>query len=169
VGNTFDDPAPVTGAPSAVVSAVPAVSANTYAAGQLVGDKMTFAGMTRGSAGGLAGVIQTAMIQSKLAQTFLADLILFHTDPAATTFTDHAAFALATADFDKVALRIPFVAADWSALHATGPCIAEVSAQGKLYKIAAGSTTLYGALIARGALTLASTTELKVVLKALRD
>lgn len=158
------DPATVVGA-SAVVSATPTVSTTAYAAGDCIGGKLTFAGMAR--ANGLTGLIQTAMIQCKSAQTFAADLIVFHTDPAASTFTDNAALALNAADFDKVALRIPFVAGDWSNLGT--PSIAEVSAQGKQYKAAAGATTLYGVLVARGTPTLGSTSDLKVVVKAMLD
>ena len=158
------EPAIVVGA-STVVSATPTVSTTAYTAGDCIGGKLTFAGMAR--ANGLTGLIQTAMIHCKSAQTFAADLIVFHTDPAASTFTDNAALALNAADFDKVALRIPFVAGDWSNLGT--PSIAEVSAQGKQYKAAAGATTLYGILVARGTPTLASTSDLKVVVKAMLD
>lgn len=158
------DPAPVVGR-SAVVPATPTVSTSAYAAGDCIGGKMTFANMAR--LAGLTGLVQTAMIQCKSAQTFAADLIIFHTDPAATTFTDNAAIAVNAADFDKIALRIPFVAGDWS--NVGTPSVAEVSAQGKLYKAATGETSLYGVLVSRGTPTLASTSDLKVVLKAMQD
>lgn len=158
------DPIAVVGT-SVVVSATPTVSTTAYAAGDVIGTKMTFAGMAR--ANGLTGLVQTAMIQCKSAQTFACDLIVFHTDPTNTTFTDNAALAVNAADFDKVALRIPFVAGDWSALGT--PSVAEVSAQGKLYKCASGTMTLFGVLVARGTPTLASTSDLKVILKGMLD
>jgi hypothetical protein len=159
-----DGPAQVVGA-SVVKSAAPTVSTTAYTSGDCIGGKLTFTGMAR--ANGLTGLVQTAMIQCKSAQTFAADLIIFHTDPSSTTFTDNSALSVNAADFDKVALRIPFVAGDWSSLGT--PSIAEVSAQGKLYQAAASSQDLYGVLVARGTPTLASTSDIKVVLKALLD
>lgn len=65
-----------------VATATPTVSVTpAYAAGEVIGAKLTFVGMGR-IAGG-TGLVQMAAIQSKSAQTAAIDLVLFHTDPSA--------------------------------------------------------------------------------------
>lgn len=153
----------IKGPPSAIVSATPTVSTTAYTSGDCIGGLMTFSAVTRGA--GLAAILQTALIQCKSTQSFAADLILFHTSPASSTFTDNSAIALNAADFDKVTARVPFASTDWSNLGT--PSVAEVSAQGRLVKSV--GTDLYAVLVARGTPTLGSTSDLKVVLKAMPD
>lgn len=140
-------------------------AASAYASGNLIGGKLTFAGLGR-IAGG-TGLVQMGAIASKAAQSFACDLVLFHTDPAATTFTDKSAFALHATDWDKVLGVVPFTAASWYALGT--PSFAQATALAMAYKVASGQSDIYGALVSRGTPTFGSTSDLKVIVKGLLD
>lgn len=146
-----------------VVSVAPAVSVTPYSTGDVIGSKMTFDGFGR-LAGG-TGMAQMVGVHSKSAQTFACDLVLFHTDPAASTFTDNSPLAINVADFDKV-LGVAHIT-DWTNLGTVS--FAEVLSLAMPYKVATGATSLYGVLVARSTPTLASTSDIKVTLKGLLD
>jgi len=145
---------------SAVETAAVAGSTAPYAAGDVVGTKMTFANMAD-EAGG-AGLLQTVSVLSKSAQTALLDLILFNADPV-TTFVDNAPLALNTADADKLIGVVHL--SDWTALG--GPSIAQADGLAKVYKVA--TTGIIGVLVTRAAMTLLSAGDLTVVVKGLPD
>lgn len=136
-------------------TATPTVSTTAYSAEDCIGGLMTFANMLR-VAGGSA-ILQGITINCKSNQTAAIDLILFGSSPSNTTFTDNAALALNAADFDKVIETIHIT--DWTKLGTSS--FARLQNIGTAIKLA-GGTTLYGVLVARGALTLASTSDLKV-------
>lgn len=152
------------GGKTVVASATPTITASSaYATGNVIGSKMTFAGLGR-IAGG-TGLFQMASIHSKSAQTFACDLVLFHTDPAASTFTDKTALAVNAADFDKV-LGVVHIN-DWTNLGT--PSFAEATQLAMAYKVSAGQTDVYGVLVARSTPTFGSTSDLKVIAKSLLD
>ena len=152
------------GGKTVVSSATLAVTASSaYASGNVIGGKMTFAGFGRVAGG--TGLIQMASIHSKSAQTFACDLVLFHTDPTASTFTDKSALAVNAADFDKV-LGVVHIS-DWTSLGT--PSFAEATQLAMAYKVASGQTDIYGVLVARSTPTFGSTSDLKVIAKALLD
>jgi hypothetical protein len=140
-------------------------SGSAYASGNVIGTKMTFAGL--GRVIGLTGLIQMGLLVSKSNQSFAADLILFHTDPAASTFTDKTALAVNAADFDKILGKIAFASTDWT--NAGTPSFAQQTALAMAYKVATGATDIYGVLVSRGTPTFGSTSDLKVTVKALLD
>jgi len=155
------------GGQTVLSNAVPAAAsfATPYASGDVIGGKLTFEAASRLT--GLTGLVQMVTLFSRAAQTFPFELWLFHTDPTASTLTDNSPFSLAATDFDKVACVITGAATDW---RAGG--IASVASIGNLaapYKTATGSSQLFGALVARGAATLASADALKLTVKALVD
>ena len=140
-----------------------ATTAVTYAAGQVVGSLLTFPGLARVAGG--SGLLQDVMIQSKSAQSSAQlDLVLFHTAPV-TTFVNATALALNTLDFNKVIGAIPINT--WTSLGT--PCIAQATQLARAYKIGAGAVNGFGVLVARSALTLTSTSDLSLVVKALQD
>ena len=138
-----------------IVSQAPAVSTSAYATGDVVGALLTFASIVRGA--GLVGLVQLARVFSKSAQTTQLDLILFNANPAESTITDNAAFVLHANDYAKVLGVVPITS--WSALGTAS--IGQSIANGLPVKPASG-TTLYGVLVARGALTLGSTSDITV-------
>lgn len=148
-----------TGGDLLTVSATPTVSASPdYSAGDAIGGLMTFAAITRLATG--PGIIQNASIFCKVANTAQIDLLLFNANPTATTITDNAAFDLNSADFTKLIGAIPIT--EWIA--AGTPCIGQSVGRGQPIK-AAASSTIYGVLVARGAVNLASTSDLTVTLQ----
>ena len=147
----------------AIATATPTVSTTPYVSGDVIGSKLTFAGMGRETGG--SGLVQMVTIFSKSAQTFACELWLFHTDPSASAFTDNAAFALNAADFDKVAA----VVSDFTWYAAGGPAYAEAAQLAMPYKLASAQTDMQGVLVARATPTLASTSDLKVAVKGLLD
>lgn len=152
------------GGETLVVAVAPTVSTSpAYTSGDVIGTKMTFAGFGRVSGG--TGLAQMVSIYSKSAQTFACDLLLFHTDPSNTTFTDNAALALNGADYDKLIDVVHIT--DWTNLGV--PSFGKANGLAIPYKVASGATDIYGVLVARATPTLASTSDLKVVVKGLLD
>ncbi|WP_313534387.1 hypothetical protein [Sphingomonas sp.] len=131
----------------------PVVTTTAYASGNVVGSLLTFTNAARAAAG--SGLIQAASVLSKSAQTAALDLLIFSANPSASTFTDKAAVTINAADTDKLVGVIHLT--DWSALGTAS--IAQAVAAGLPFKLAAG-TALYGVLVARAAMTLASTSDL---------
>lgn len=148
-----------------VATAAPTVSTSAYAPGDVIGVKMTFASLARVAGG--SGLVQMISIFCKSAQTFACDLILFHTDPSSSTFTDNAALAVNAADFDKVLGVISLVAGSWTNLGT--PSFAQAIQLAMAYKLPGGVTDMYGVLVARGTPTLVSTSDIKVAVKGLLD
>ena len=104
-------------------------------------------------------------IFSKSAQTFACELWLFHTDPTNSTFADKTPFSPNAADFDKVAAVVPITT--W--YSAGTPSLAEAAQLAMPYKLASGQVDMQGVLVARAAPALASTSDIKVVVKGLLD
>jgi len=150
-----------TGGVPVSINAVPTVSASpAYSVGDVVGTKMTFTGIAIRAAG--AGIIQEVTVNCKSAQTAELDLILFKADPSSSTFTDNAALAVNSADFDKVLAVIHL--ADWTNLGTPSTC--QGTNLSLPFRLASG-TAVYGVLVARAALTLGSTSDLSVDLRAM--
>lgn len=146
------------------VSASPTVQAAAYSAGNVLGGKLTFSSIARIADKSLT--IQAAMLFSKAAQTGIpVDLLLFNADPSASTFTDKAALAVAVADYDKLIGVVHLY--DWVSLGTPSLCQALGIALPALP--VSGGRDLYGVLVARAAITPASTSDLKVQLRAWRD
>lgn len=142
---------------------VPAVEAGAYADGDLIGGKQTLLNAVEevDGAGAVTGmrVISTGALAQQL------DCVLFNADPTNTTFTENGAFALNTADAAKV---IGVVKLDtYTALNAPGVA---THAFGELCLpfVLDGGTSLYLAMVARGAITPAATTGVEVRLTIAR-
>jgi hypothetical protein len=151
------------GGHTVVVAQAVVGSTTAYTAGDCVGSLLTFAGLGRVAGG--TGLVQMASVMSKTAQTADLDLVLFHTNPSASTFTDNAALAVNAADWDKVIDVVHIT--DWTSLGT--PSFAKATALAVAYKVAAGQTEIYGQLVARGAFTLSSASDLKVAVKGMLD
>jgi hypothetical protein len=145
-----------------VISAaqIPTTAAGAYASGDVIGTKMTFPNMTRLAAG--PGIVQSLLLQSKVALTGAVDVLLFSADPSASTFTDNAALNLNVGDFDKLIGVVSL--SSWVALGT--PSIAQAHTVGIAFDLPAGQS-IYAVLVARSAPTLASATDLKLVLNVI--
>ena len=150
----------------AVVSASPTADTSAYADGDLIGGKLSFSSAVRFSAG--SALLQNAVLVDQAKQSANIDLVLFDADPTGTTFTDQAAFDVADADMDKIIAVIRFgTYGDWITFNDNG--IAQYTPPGGVpIKLTTG-TTLYGALVSRGAPTFAASTDLKARLVLTQD
>lgn len=140
------------------ISVTPTVSATPdYSQYDAVGGKQTLTNAVLFS-GGIAKLVSLTVID-KSAQSPQMDVVIFNADPSAATITDNSAFDPST-DVTKIIARIPIVTADWQ-LVTSGIGVANI-AQDKLGQVltASGSANLYAAVVARGAINLASTTDL---------
>lgn len=140
-----------------MVDVAPVVEATPdYAAGDLIGGKLTIADASFVLGGGL---IQSAILIDQAAQSADIDLIIFNDDPSGTTFTENAALDIADADMLKIAGVIQFLSTGWVAAADNS-----VNAKHNLaidYRPNSNGL-LYGAMIARDAFNAAATTDLKL-------
>ncbi len=134
-------------------AAAPLTSASAYVAGNVLGAKFTLPNAAR-LAGG-AGLIQSASILCKSANTAAVDLILFSADPTNSTFTDKTALAINAADYAKIVGVIHLT--DWTSLGTAA--LGQNLAVGLPFRVPAGSD-LFAVMVARGAVTLGSTADL---------
>lgn len=138
------------------VSVTPTVTASSYAAGNDVGGLLTVASPTPVAGG--AGRIEEVTVYAKSAQTAQLDVVWCGSqNPTSSTITDKTAVSVAAADFNKC--RTIAHLSTWDSFGtvsvATSGQIAEP------FALASG-TTGYAFLVARGAPTFASTSDLQV-------
>lgn len=151
-------------------SASPTVdTGGAYATGELIGGKLTFTNLLRPTVG--TGYLVSVNLVDKAAQAVDLELWLFSSNPTNTTFTDQAAFDLDDADLSKVAAVINlgsatrFALAD-NSVHFVGSLALPIRG---LNASSQASGTLYGALVARGAYTGASASDITIILGASAD
>lgn len=146
----------------------------TYAVGDVVADStsaatiLTFTGMAREAGGG--GVLQNAVMIDSIAATVKAYFELVLLDTAPTMQNDNAAWAPSDAELRKVVAVIAFDGTAANAFKSTsnGGFVAS-AAQSLSYKCAAGSTSLYGIVVARNAYVPASAEVFDFRLAAILD
>jgi hypothetical protein len=156
-------PSPVAGPLTLRATQAPTVTSGAaYAAGNVVGGLLAFAGMARAAAQG--GVLQSALLRDKSGQNASYDLFLF--DSAPTVPTDKSALALAAADLARCVGVISFSGQALGAASTMG--VQTVGGLGLAFKLASG-TTLYGILVTRGTPTYAGTADVSVDLLTMPD
>ena len=139
-------------------SAQPTIDTAAYGAGELLGTKLSFQLSALTDTPGV--LIQSAQLVDQDNEKKAVDLVLFDSDPTATTFTNSAAFDIADADIPKIICVINFVAADYDSFadNAIGQ-VNNIGAVARL-KVNDSSRIIYGALVAREAVTYTATTDL---------
>lgn len=150
------------------LAVTPTVTAAAYSAGNLIGGKLTFSGTFDGN-------VQTAdlcevVVTDKSVNTADLALVLFSSDPTNTTFTDKTAFALNAADLSKV-LSVVAITGHQSfsanSVHYAGEISRPIRFNGTGFDGAIAP--VYGALIAVGAPTYASTSDVTINIKVKQD
>lgn len=141
----------------------PVVQVAAYATGNLIGGKISFSTAMRED--GATGILQSVTLCSKSALAVDVDLILFDSDPVGTTFTERSAIAVATTDAAKVLAAITLS----TRVTIGTPVVASRSSLNIPLKCGSASRIIYGAMIARGAFTPASTTDLTIRLGVVQD
>lgn len=148
---------------SQFIALAPTVTATAYASGECIGGKLTLTNAL--PAESRSGFLTGVSITSLSAINAQMSLILFDSDPTATTITDKAAFTCAAADMPRVigAVDIPT-----TARYTLGGnnVVFDVDVQ---KAVRANTTTLsgtlFGVLIARGAMTFSGVADLTIELK----
>lgn len=137
-------------------------ASSAYTSGNAVGGLMTLSNAARVSGG--SGLVQSVVINAKSAQTAPVDVFIFGANPSGSTCTDKTAFAVAAADFDKV-LGVVHLA-DWTS--AGTPSVGQAQNLAIPYALASG-TSLYACAVVRGAPTFASTSDISVGVRVIRN
>ncbi|MGI4812907.1 MAG: hypothetical protein ACRYGG_06175 [Janthinobacterium lividum] len=135
----------------------PAVTTTAYAAGQSVGGIQTLA-LTR--VGQTSGYVQGMTVTFNDAQTpgGALDLVLFSSNPTASTTTDHSAVNIVPADLGKLIPGGVLHFTDCTTLGTGTACqLQNVSIP---YVVATTAAPIYGLLVTRAALTLGSATDI---------
>lgn len=144
----------------------PTITASAYAAGNNVGGKLTIANAVRvsGSVGaaGTGLVLVGITIATKFTNTSQIDVVVYNADPTNTTFTDKSAFTMSTSDLAK-GMRVLHVT-DWTKLGTLSIGYVECNLPISL----ASATSAYASMVAQGAFTPGSTTDLTITFHILR-
>jgi len=154
------------------VSVTPTVDTSAYATGELIGGKLTFTPAVRTNVG--TGYVISVTMSDLASQAVDFELVLFNANPTATTFTDQAAFDIADADLTKVVAVIPLTSSGTNHAYADN----SVHYSGNLALPVRGynasgtptvTNTIYGALVARGAPTFATSGDVTITLGISQD
>lgn len=137
-------------------------ASSAYSSGNAVGGLITFANASRVANG--SGLVQSVVAYTKSAQTAALELWLFNTNPSGSTCTDKTAFSVAAADFDKVVWVTSI-----SSWYSGGTPSVGVSTDHAIPFALASGTSLYGCLVARSTPTYASTSDVSVAIRVIRN
>lgn len=144
---------------------LPTTTATAYTTGLVIGGLLTLAGAARASGQGYpAGAGSVASATVVFRETAVAcDIVFFSASPTASTVTDTSALAINAADVGKVVGVLHLT--DITSLGTPGIVQSAITQQPVQYALG-GSTnpTLYAALVARGSITLTSTTDAVITL-----
>lgn len=150
-------------------------ASSAYTAGDAIGGLMTIAGASRVSgslgAAGTGGIIQQVAANSKSLQTTQVDVFIFNSNPTGSTCTNKTAFALATADFDKVigVASIPGTAANNSGWFGGGTgSVGQANNLAMAFDLAS-ATSIYACAVARGTPTFTATSDISFKYQILRN
>jgi hypothetical protein len=145
------------------VTAAPVCDTLIYAAGDLIGGKLTLTPAVR--LPGCGGIIVRITVADKAKQNAPIDVVFFVADPTGTTFTDQAAFAIADADLLN-AFHVQVLASDYASYSDNSE--ATVNNVGAAFRLASGSA-LYAALVSRGTPTYAAAGDLQLTVGIAAD
>jgi hypothetical protein len=145
------------------IALVPTITTVIYATGNLMGGKLVAAGMM--NAARLGGRIRTISIADKANQKAAIDVVCWGADPSGTTFTDHAALAVAAADLLKLVGHVSILAADYISFSAN----ALATKNNINWSLKSTTTSLWFAMIARGTPTYASVSDLQLTVDFSQD
>lgn len=136
------------------IAVTPTIQAAAYIAGDVVGGKNALANAARVAGG--SGYITGVRITSKADVTAPIDVLLFRADPTNTTWTENGAVAVHADDLAALVGAVQVF--NWFDLGTPVVGVAECRIP---YDIASG-TSLHFALVMRGGVTFASTSDLVV-------
>lgn len=145
---------------SQIVTATPTVQAAAYASGNVVGGILSF---SQALDADLSGVLQSAALRLKIPSTVAFTLWLFSASPDVGVYADKTAPVWSDSDLSSLLGAVSFA----SSAAIGDMAIYEANGIGKV--IRGAYTTLYGVLVAGGAVTFVSTADVLVDLGILKD
>jgi len=152
----------VGGNQATITNAQTVTASSAYASGNAVGGLITFTNAARVSGG--SGLIQSVVAYTKSAQSSGLELWVFSANPSGSTCTDKTAFSVAAADFDKVVWV--FSISTW---YSGGtPSVGLSSDRAIPYALASG-TSFYACVVTRSTPTYASTSDVSVAIRLIRN
>ena len=146
---------------TSAVRVTPTISTSAYTAGYVLGGVLSFAAAFGAL---LSGVLQSLHVTSKTVQTTGIKAYVFNANPTASTFNDHAAPSINSADIGKLIGVYTLGSAD-SGLGTNTVWV--LDGIGKA--IVSTSTTLYVVLVAVATPTFTSTSDISVTAAVLKD
>ena len=151
------------------VTASPTVdTGGAYASGELIGGELTFTNILDKNVG--SAHITSISIADKASQAIDLDLEISRSSLTGTTFTDQAALDIADADLSKIIAIVSFGSAQRFAFADNGlKYLGSLALAVQTPNASTPSGTLYGAVIARGAYTGASASDLAVTVCVAQD
>ena len=153
------------------VTATPTISTSAYASGQVMGGLLTFSNAF--SLRTCSGILLAAEVTDKSKQDIALELLLFGANPSSTTFTDQTALTINATDLANVLGVIYFNPSTGSpsnhfiysnySVHYVGSLAIPIRG------VTASQRNLYAALIARGAGTWATSSDVSVMVSIEQD
>ena len=134
---------------SAVLEADLTVDTSAYAAGDLIGAKLSIT-LPAWATGKRGFLIQSVSLQDLAKQSAAIDVLFFHADPSGTTFTDNAALDVADADVASIAGFAQLLT--YSNFNDNG----YAQAGNLALPVVVDGSTLYACLVSRGTPTYAA-------------
>lgn len=148
-----------------IVEAVPTVDTSAYAAGDLIGGKLTFTAALNELTKSAELRAVTIIDQAKNDKDY--NLVIFGDNPTGTTFTDQAAFDIADADMSKILTVVSVTS--FTGFSDNGISLATEIARPLKSLASTASRTLYGALVAAADPTFAAASDVRIRLHIVQD
>lgn len=152
------------GGQTLTAQATPTIDTTIYAAGQVIGGKLTLPSLL--GTGALGGIFQSFTVTDKAKQTAAMTLVLFSADPSSTTFTNHTALTVNAADVAKIIGQVSLLATDYQSV--ANLSIGSKPGIGMSFSVPSG-TTLYACLIANGTPTYGTASDLLLSVSVISD
>jgi hypothetical protein len=150
------------GGNQASTSLQPTTTVATYTAGQVIGGLQTVTSAER--VAGKGGLIQSAVLALKVANTVSIDVVYFNANPTASTCNNAAAYVLAPADIGKV-IGVAHVT-DWTAGNIAS--VGQSQNMAAPYVLPSG-TSAFSCAVVRGSITTTSTADLNETTNVIRN
>jgi hypothetical protein len=149
------------------VTVTPTIVAAAYADGDVIGtnNPIALSEVVRGDA--LTALLMSVQARDKSNSRPALDIIFFHTTPSGTTFTDNAAVSVVDGDLAKIAAVVSIATTDWINLGAGA--VAFITGIAAPVQAIAGARKLFAAIVARGAVTFGSASDLSLEVGFFQD
>lgn len=141
------------------------VSGAAYATGDVLGDTSPIAvEVVRGKNG--TGILQSLIIQDLSKQSIALDMVVFDSNPTATTFTDNSALDIADVDLPRVIGVVKIESTDYAAFNDSS--VATKTGAGLVLQNYSDLNKVWVCFVTRGAPTYVAD-ELSAVIGILQD